>query len=152
VSRGLLSIAAVIGFAACAPYRVEPAVGTTLDYRFCGGTASMVYVYARNAPCPSLAMVQSRAATIEERYTVSLAGAKLFVTGAAVWCADGERYGCTVGDEMTVTHGPLLGGLVEHEMSHVAINRRGGDADLGHMDLDERRSRIRNTILRGDAW
>lgn len=159
--RALLTFALLLCTATtgCAPHAIEPAVGSSLDYSYCGQTpTTLVYVWRRpSARCPDLDRLDLRYRRVEERTGQRLAGAKLFVTDAYIECDDGTRTGCTVGTDMTVyDFGRSPGarsvflGVAEHEGMHAGFFLRGGDGDFGHIDLHERSERIRNTILLGD--
>lgn len=138
--------AALLATSACGSYRLEPAQGLSLRYSFCGSALpSDVRVFSRNAPCPDLAKIQQYAETVEQRYDVKLSGARLYVTSAMIECGEGlHAFGCTVGDEATITNHVYLGVLVRHELSHVAVNRRGGDTlEHWYIDHPEERSGLR---------
>ena len=136
--RALALAALLLSLSVCAIHRVEPAVGLTLPYEYCGVTATGVRVFRRDTRCPDLARVNERIQRAELRYDVSLSGALLYVTGAAeLECGGVSAFGCTVApDTMTVTAGVGLFAVIEHEARHVGINRSGGARDIRHWTLD----------------
>lgn len=146
-----LPLAALFVIGGCTPYRVEPAVGSSLKYSFCGSALpSDVRVFVRNAPCPDLAKVQARAATIEARYGVLLGGTKVHITGAAVECEGVQAFGCTAGhrgDDITISHSVYVFGLLSHELAHVAVNRTGG-GEIQHFDIDHPEARNHGGLKR----
>ena len=141
IARAILTAVAFALLSGCVPYRVEPAVGTSLRYEFCGAALpSTVYVYIRNAKCPDLAKVQIRAERIEQRYNVKLAGVKVYVNAAVVACDDADVFGCQSGDSLSVTSNVYVYGLIQHEMAHAAVDRRfGGDFEQWLVDHPEER-------------
>ena len=129
---------------ACAPTRIEPAVGTSISFSYCGTTGKTgVHVFHRNAPCPDMDSLDLRFRTVEQRTGALLAGAKLYVTAAYVSCGDAEVTGCASGDAMTVTHSPTVLGTAQHEAMHVAYERRGNVLGSYYVDHPEERSGLR---------
>jgi len=121
----------------CAPSMVVPAVGTRLPVTLCYSTSQNVHVYRYGtARCPRQDGVEERIRRVEERYSVKLAGARVFMVDAYVTCGDVSAYGCTSGSDLTVTTGYAQLGVMQHELTHLAIDR-AGLGSLAHSNLDE---------------
>lgn len=145
--RALILLAMLSG---CAPTLIEPAVGTQLRYHFCGSTAGDVHVYAHGVRCPDLSAIDVRAKRVEERWHVSLGGARVFLTDAYLYCDETEAVGCQSGNDLTVCSAlAVWPGFVEHEFTHLAIERLGNN-QLQQFDLDHHAEESR-AILRGES-
>ena len=139
LGSALVVAAVAVSFAACEPYLIVPAEGTSLAYESCGVTSQGVRVVRYEARCPDLMRVEERARRVKARYAgCSLDGVTIHVIGAYVFCAGESVRACVKGSDVTITADAFVIPSIEHELSHVCLSQREGDNGLAHHDLDHR--------------